>query len=194
MHSLHLNIVSKGLGSKMLIVILEPDSLALQTCLDSAGATARNNAIASAVQTLKSGAPNAKVYLDAGHSGWNPANVTASRLQAAGVNSADGFYSNLSNFNFTANEITFGQNVLAALGNPANLKQVIDTSRNGNGPGSTWCDPAGRALGQAPSLSTGNPSVDAFLWVKPPGEADGCAAAAGTFVPQLAYEMASNAK
>jgi endoglucanase len=71
---------------------------------------------------------------------------------------------------------------------------VIDTSRNGNGPGSTWCDPAGRALGQAPSLSTGTPSVEAFLWIKVPGEADGCAAGAGTFVPQLAYEMANAAR
>jgi endoglucanase len=185
--------VASAIGNATVVLIVEPDSLALQTCLNASEATARGNAIANAVRTLKSTAPNAKVYLDAGHSSWNPANVAASRLQGAGVTSADGFYSNVSNFNVTANEIAFGQQVLAALGNPGNLHQVIDTSRNGNGVGSTWCDPAGRALGQAPSLSTGTASVDAFLWIKVPGEADGCAAGAGTFVPQLAYDMANAA-
>jgi endoglucanase len=34
--------------------------------------------------------------------------------------------------------------------------------------------------------------VDAFLWVKPPGEADGCADPAGTFDPALAYALPTN--
>jgi endoglucanase len=69
---------------------------------------------------------------------------------------------------------------------------VIDTSRNGAGPDSTWCDPSGRATGLDPTANTGYSYVDAFLWVKPPGESDGCAAAAGTFVPSLAYALATN--
>jgi endoglucanase len=35
--------------------------------------------------------------------------------------------------------------------------------------------------------------VDAFLWVKPPGEADGCADKAGTFDPALASALATTA-
>jgi endoglucanase len=31
----------------------------------------------------------------------------------------------------------------------------------------------------------------AFLWVKLPGEAEGCLAGAGEFVPQRAYELAT---
>jgi endoglucanase len=186
--------ITQTIGTATVIIILEPDSLALQTCLSAEEVTQRDNAIAAAVTTIKTGAPNAKVYLDAGHSAWNSADKAAARLTAAGVAAADGFYSNVSNFRLTQDEVAFGQAVLAALGNPANLHQVIDTSRNGNGPlGSEWCDPAGRAIGQAPTLVTGIETVDAFLWVKPPGEADGCAAAAGTFVPDLAYEMANNA-
>src|SRR5262249_33903281 len=50
----------------------------------------------------------------------------------------------------------------------------------------------GRAIGQAPTTSTNEATVDAFVWAKPPGEADGCAAAAGTFVPDLAYQLAIN--
>jgi endoglucanase len=77
---------------------------------------------------------------------------------------------------------------------------VIDTSRNGNGPVEGdplyWCNPSGRALGAAPTANTGNGNVDAFLWVKRPGESDGScrgAAGAGTFVNQFAIDLARNA-
>ncbi|MEU6037547.1 glycoside hydrolase family 6 protein [Actinomadura sp. NPDC047616] len=60
---------------------------------------------------------------------------------------------------------------------------VIDTSRNGQGPWTAppgkytdpqeWCNPPGRGLGARPSTRTGNELVDAFLWVKRPGESDG---------------------
>lgn len=60
---------------------------------------------------------------------------------------------------------------------------VIDTSRNGRGSwkppagkyrdAEVWCNPPGRGLGRRPSLESGNPYVDAFLWIKVPGESDG---------------------
>ena len=61
---------------------------------------------------------------------------------------------------------------------------VIDTSRNGRGswvpkPGTsykdaqTWCNPPDRGLGARPTTRTGNPLVDAYLWIKVPGESDG---------------------
>ncbi|WP_428680439.1 glycoside hydrolase family 6 protein [Sphingopyxis sp.] len=60
---------------------------------------------------------------------------------------------------------------------------VIDTSRNGQGswkPAAgryrdpeVWCNPPGRGLGRRPSLESGNLYVDAFLWIKVPGESDG---------------------
>jgi endoglucanase len=75
---------------------------------------------------------------------------------------------------------------------------VIDTSRNGNGPlnppnPNDWCDPPGRAIGKFPTTATGVAGIDAYLWVKLPGEADGCAGAAGQFIPDLAYQLANNA-
>ncbi|MFL6075907.1 MAG: glycoside hydrolase family 6 protein [Mycobacteriales bacterium] len=183
-----------ALGSHRVIVILETDSLALQTCLSSADAQARDNALATAARTIKQADPNAKVYLDGGHSAWHSAADQAALLNAAQIKtSADGFFTNVSNFNTTAQEIAYGQAILSALGNPPNLHQIIDTSRNGNGSNGQWCDPSGRALGQNPTANTGQASVDAFLWVKPPGEADGCAATAGQFVPDLAYQLAVNA-
>lgn len=182
-----------GLGNRTAVVLLEPDSLALQTCLGSQELNDRNAALNFAVTTIKSANPNARVYLDAGHSAWNSPSTTAQRLVAAGVRNSAGFYSNVSNFRATADEINFGRNVLNAIGNASNLHQVIDVSRNGRGPlGSEWCDPAGRGTGVAPTTNTGEATVDALVWAKPPGEADGCAAAAGTFVPDLAYQLAQN--
>jgi endoglucanase len=185
---------AQGLGSRHAIVILEPDSLALQTCLDDAKIAERDGAIAFAARTIKDANPAAKVYLDGGHSNWNSPAEQARRLAAAGVKvSADGFFTNASNFRRTADEVAYGKAVLAELNAPQ-LHFVVDTSRNGNGPlGDEWCDPAGRAIGEAPTLNTGDPAVDAFLWIKPPGEADGCRGGAGTFSPDVAFQLANNA-
>lgn len=183
---------SQGLGTGPVVVILEPDSLALQSCLNAQQVTARDNALALAGQTIHQADPNAKVYLDSGHSNWNSPADQAARLNAAQVRtSADGIYTNVSNFRTTGDELTFTRAILAALGNPPNLHIVVDTSRNGNGPapGDPFCDPPGRALGTNPTADTGAADVDAFLWVKPPGEADGCIAAPGTFVPDYAFGL-----
>ena len=74
---------------------------------------------------------------------------------------------------------------------------------NGNGPdGGNWCNPGGRAFGAIPTFATGNPLVDAYLWVKKAGESDGpCgpseggtgAPNAGTWWPQYADMLAINA-
>ena len=68
--------------------------------------------------------------------------------------------------------------------NPAVQKHfVVDTSRNGQGPWvppagvysdpEDWCNPPARGLGIAPTTTTGNPLIDAYLWIKVPGESDG---------------------
>ena len=72
---------------------------------------------------------------------------------------------------------------------------VIDTSRNGDGPNNmagyasapydqpagvigtlasgNWCNPPGSGLGLRPTADTGVPLLDAYLWVKTPGQSDG---------------------
>jgi len=72
---------------------------------------------------------------------------------------------------------------------------VIDTSRNGLGPtaDNQWCNPAGRALGARPTTATGDPLVDAYLWIKSPGESDGAcngAPAAGVWWADYALGLA----
>ena len=135
-----------GLGTRTAVVVLEPDSLALQTCLDSAGVAARGAALANAVTTIKQANPSAKVYLDAGHSAWNSAGDQAGRLVAAGVRNADGFYSNVSNFRTTADEVAYGRNILSAIG-ASNLHQISTPAATAAGrtaasgatrPGAAW--------------------------------------------------------
>jgi endoglucanase len=183
-----------GLGGQTVVVVLETDAIALQTCLSAADVTARDQAIGTAVQTIKASNANAKVYLDGGHSAWNSATDQASRLRAAGIQFADGFFTNVSNFNSTANEANYGRSIIAALNGAgvAGKHQIIDTSRNGGASGD-WCgdDNTDRRLGQYPTLNTGDANIDGYLWVKPPGEADGCAFAAGSFQPALAASLAT---
>ncbi|MEU9449563.1 glycoside hydrolase family 6 protein [Streptomyces sp. NPDC048277] len=187
---------ARGLGSGEVIVVLEPDSVAQSGCLSAAGRARRFASLARAGRVLKSANPRARVYYDAGHSGWNPPARQAALLKQAGAASAfsDGVFSNVSNFQTTRDEIAYDRQVLGALGGPASLGAVIDTSRNGNGApaNGAWCDPAGRRIGRAPTLDTGRARIDAYLWVKLPGESDGCKGRAGTFTPSYAYDLVSS--
>ncbi|HEU4841998.1 MAG TPA: glycoside hydrolase family 6 protein, partial [Ilumatobacteraceae bacterium] len=57
-----------------------------------------------------------------------------------------------------------------------------------------WCNPPGRGLGVVPTTSTGDALVDAFLWIKRPGESDGpCQGGppAGTWWRDYAVQLAS---
>ena len=71
---------------------------------------------------------------------------------------------------------------------------MIDTSRNGRGPKhDQWCNPPRRALGTLPTTRTGNPLIDAYLWIKVPGESDGMrrhGPPAGQWWPQYALGLA----
>ncbi|MFI1564241.1 glycoside hydrolase family 6 protein [Streptomyces sp. NPDC020490] len=183
---------ARGIGATRALVVLEPDALALADCLNARERKIRFASLFYAGQVLRRDAPGAKVYYDAGNSGWQPARTMADRLRRAGVTRyADGIALNVSNFNRTRDEIRYGRSVLREL-DSTRLTMVIDTSRNGAGParGHHACDPAGRRLGRAPTTDTGVRGVDAYLWVKPPGQADGCAAAAGTFDARYAYRLA----
>jgi endoglucanase len=97
---------------------------------------------------------------------------------------------------------------------------VVDTSRNGQGSWTppadhpagdpqNWCNPPDRGLGSRPTANTGQPLVDAYLWVKIPGESDGqcyrwtsgpldpvrnmADPAAGQWFPVMALELVHNA-
>lgn len=183
-----------GLGRGEAIVILEPDAVAGADCLSEAGRAARLAMVRDAVHTLKARSA-VRVYVDAGNPTWKSVGDIAERLKSAGIEEADGFSLNVSNTVATAANVAYGEKVSAALGG---AHFVIDTSRNGLGsaPKNEWCNPDGRGLGAAPTTDTGHGLVDAFLWVKRPGESDGTCnggPAAGQWWPEYAVGLAARA-
>jgi endoglucanase len=298
-----------GIGNRDAIVILEPDGLGIIPWYDPYGsadgsgvlewcqpaeadpATAASERFAMlnhAVDALAD-LPNVTTYLDGTHSAWLGSGDIADRLVQAGVDNADGFYLNVSNYQFTANNVQYGRWISQCVayatevvagdffgcpnqywnGGPLPAKiaellgewtgvaldrfgewsdesddptlntsginlrystmlgdieptarYVIDTSRNGQGPWQPpvypdpqdWCNPPDRGLGLAPTLATDQPLLDAYLWVKTPGESDGeCTRGlgpagetvdpewgmidpgAGDWFPEMALELAANA-
>jgi endoglucanase len=181
----------RGLGGKPAVVILEPDAIALTDCLSAAQRDERFGMLKRAVAVLAKN--NVAVYLDAGHGNWHAPAEMATRLTSAGVAEARGFSLNVSNFGSTASEAAYGREVSARI---ANKPFVIDTSRNGLGSNGEWCNPSGRALGARPTASTGFAEVDAFLWIKRPGESDGACNGgpnAGVWWPEYALGLAQRA-
>ncbi|MGE5464921.1 MAG: glycoside hydrolase family 6 protein, partial [Syntrophothermus sp.] len=282
-----------GIGNNKAVVILEPDGLGIipwykqfqglpaqagdyEWCrpaeADPATAAADRFAMLNyAVDALKAH-PNVNVYLDATHSGWLGSGDAAHRLAQAGVERADGFFLNVSNYVLNERLEKYGTWVskcLAFSTNPASwgkghfdwcasqyypaspgdfstwsltdkwytdnvesqtwwysesvLKHfVIDTSRNGQGPWTPpagaypdpmdWCNPPDRGLGYLPTANTGVALIDAYLWIKLPGESDGeCTRglgpagatvdpewglvdpAAGTWFPEMVLDLVHNA-
>ena len=193
--------IRKAVGKRRAVAVLEPDGLGLlDKCLAPADQQERLGLLRYAVHALES-LPAAAVYIDGGHDAWLPAEEIAKRLKQAGIDEATGFALNTSNYRATDNLIAYGTAVSALLGGK---HFIIDTGRNGNGPSTanpdseaSWCNPSGRALGVRPTTNTGNSVVDAFFWVKPPGESDGACNGgprAGVFWPDYALGLAKRAR
>ncbi len=173
------------------IIIVEPDAVAHAEQLGPFARRNRMALLASCVSLLKSVQPRHAVYIDAGHARWLAPRTAAHLLLQAGVSNADGFSLNVSNFVPTTETIAYGEAVSGLLGG---AHFVIDTSRNGSltSPDGTF-NPAGRKLGHEPTTDTGHELVDAYLWIKVPGESDGGPGAppAGVFWPDYAYGLAT---
>src|SRR5690606_24063448 len=112
-----------GIGDRRAIVILEPDGLGIIPWYDPYGgadgsgdlewcqpdeadpATAASERFAMlryAVDVLGD-LPHVATYLDGTHSAWLGVGDIAHRLVQAGVGEADGFFLNVSNYQFTVN-------------------------------------------------------------------------------------------
>ncbi|MGP4002885.1 glycoside hydrolase family 6 protein [Streptomyces sp. 8N706] len=194
--------VLKGIGDRRATVVLEPDALphVEDGCTPEQFHEERFALLSEAVEKLKA-LPRTTVYLDAGNPRWitDPGRMVEP-LKRAGIDKADGFALNISNYQTTKENTVYGKKLSGMVGDKP---FVIDTSRNGNGPApgkadpEAWCNPPGRALGEPPTTKTGDELIDAYLWIKRPGESDGdCKGgpAAGQWWPKYALELARNAR
>lgn len=174
-------------------------NLEVEKCAVSAQVYKHSVAYAIAKLSL----PNVFVYLDAAHAGWlgwdnnrnGMAEVFKEVLQlAGGADRIRGFATNVANYNAlqgefglklepttpTPNELMYVQKLAESLAQQGitNKTFLIDTSRNGQAEIRTkwgsWCNVRGAGLGERPTVAPA-PLVDAYFWVKPPGESDGTA-------------------
>lgn len=192
--------VAAGIGDRSTVVVLEPDAVPhiADGCTPAAYHEERYALLNYAVRGLKA-LPRTKVYIDAGNVGWvrDPRSM-AGPLQQAGIAEADGFALNISNFYTTTANAVYGKELSTLLGGK---HFVIDTSRNGRGPLSggqkeAWCNPPGRGLGTPPTTATRDELMDAYLWIKRPGDSDGTCKGgpqAGAWWPEYALGLARNA-
>jgi endoglucanase len=190
--------VVAGIDRGPTVIVLEPDSLGQMASLPAPLQLERYLLLNQAVDAYAA-LPNTWVYLDGTHCGWIPTELNAERLLRAGVSRAQGFFTNVSNFQPTAAEVWRATRMSELTGG---MHFVVDVGRNGNGPftevvPNRWCNPPDRALGGAPTLDTVSRLADAYLWIKQPGSSDGTCGrgnpVAGMFWTARALEMARNA-
>jgi cellulose 1,4-beta-cellobiosidase len=156
-------------------------------------------AIAYAVSSLAM--PNVSLYLDAGHAGWLGWDAHRARIavifkevldRAGGAHKIRGFATNVSGYsvlrgddgrrleasNPCPDELSYVEKLSADLAKVgiADKGFLIDTSRNGRAgvrsQSSHWCNIEGAGLGERPRAAPA-PNVDAYFWIKVPGESDG---------------------
>jgi len=145
--------------------------------------------------------PNVFLYLDAAHAGWLgwPKNLAKSiplykevLTMAGGTDRLRGFATDVSNYDpaqdptapkrvpeYAASDELGYVNDLAAALTKAGIPGkgfIIDTSRDGRPnirtAAGNWCNIKGAGLGERPQASP-VPKVDAYLYIKVPGESDG---------------------
>ncbi len=119
-----------GIGDDDAIVIVEPDGLGIipwyttvdgvqEWCqpaeADAATAADERFAMLNHAVDVLAALPNTKVYLDGGHSGWLNVGDNADRLLKAGVEKADGFFLNASNYQYTENSVAYGRWISSCL-------------------------------------------------------------------------------
>lgn len=186
--------VAAGIRDRAALVILEPDAVSqeIDGCLRRT-ADQRQADLGVAIDILM-GNPGTRVYLDAGNSSWTHPETLAKALIDSGISRASGFALNVANYRPTDETIQYGFDLGAML---PRKHFVIDVGRNGaevNTSGDGWCNNPDARLGRPPTTATGYTKVDAFLWVKPPGNSDGeCRGGPppGTWWPDQAVRLES---
>ncbi len=155
--------------------------------------------IAYAISTLSM--PHVALYLDAAHAGWlgwDPHRAKIAEIfkdvldRAGGPHKIRGFATNVSGYNVLRgddvkrlessnpcpDELTYVEKLSGDLAKAGITGKgfMIDTSRNGRAgirsKSGHWCNVKGAGLGERPRAAPA-PQVDAYYWIKVPGESDG---------------------
>jgi endoglucanase len=177
--------LARAVGNHRVVIGYEPDSLGTIDCLKKSRRKARVATLRYGIDVL-SQLPNATVYLEGGASDWESARRTASLLRQVGVAKVRGFMLNATHGDWTANNIRYGRELSRRTGGK---HFIINTAYNGRGPVhyqkwtnaahthwrrvNLWCNAKKRGLGIAPTTTTNDPLVDAYMWINRPGISSG---------------------
>jgi endoglucanase len=134
-----INSITNALGDAKAVLILEPDALAnlpgycgsaYNAAFPNITDTTRIDDVAYGVQTLESDS-NISLYLDAGHSAWQAVGNIAEVLVAADVQQAQGFFLNVSNYQYATNNALYGTWVSSCVAYATQLSGETETSALG---------------------------------------------------------------
>jgi endoglucanase len=195
---------ARAVGPYRSVIFLEPDALISVGCLSGAGLRTRLGELRYAGAQLAA-LPHGVVYVDAGAADALAYRRAAHLLRAAGVARLNGFFLNATHFDWTGDELRYGDRVSRLVGGK---HFVVSTAANGNGPlrprsrvrygNEILCNPPGRALGTPPTTQTGDPRADAFIWIGNPGRSGGPCHPGdppnGSWFPQYALGLAARAR
>jgi endoglucanase len=153
-------------------IVVEPDGLpVIEGCL-SRGAGRQRLALMRTVLRRLGSVPNLTTYIDVGSSGWLRKGHAKRLLRKAGVRHVRGFALNTTHFNYTREELRYGNALARALGK----HYVVNTAENGRGglknpknPKDRFCNPVNAGLGTLPTTRTASKWADAYLWISRPG-------------------------
>ncbi len=176
-----INAMAQGTGNRPAVYLLELDAIGSSSCIARHGLLPQWESLLR-YEVLKIGSlPHTVVYLEGGYSDANTPVYAARLLNASGVDTIEGFFTNDTHMNWTINEIRYGEAV-SRLTHGKHF--VVNTAQNGDGPllnshpvtqgVEDLCNPPGRGLGPMDNTDTGFPDVDAFLWTHVPGNSSGC--------------------
>jgi endoglucanase len=181
---------AEGIGSYRAVLFLEEDALITTPCLSAQALAVRMAELNDAINILTTTCPHLVIYLDAGAADALHANIAANLLERAGVSKIEGFFLNSTHYDWTLNEIRYGEQISRMTGGK---HFVVNTGDAGRGPLrprnivkqglEVLCNPVGRGLGPKPTTDTGYPNVDMFAWTSNPGESGGQCNAPGYSLP-----------
>jgi len=168
--------ISKGIGDRPAIVILEPDALPGIYDMSQQDGDDRMTMLHNALKTFTTKNPKTYVYIDSGNSKWlQPSELVALLKNVyAGVDVSPRISLNVSNYRPTPELTAYFNTVNQLYG--GNLKVLLDIGMNGaqtDIPTEDWCNPRAARQG-TPDDAVFNPdSVIEQLMVRPLGESSG---------------------
>jgi endoglucanase len=136
---------AQGIGNHPAVVIVEPDALGNMPsdCLAANSALTSTNypftdaerfaEVDYAVNALEAD-PNVSVYLDGTNPDWQNVGNISQRLVEAGVQDTQGFFLNVSNYQYTANSIDYGTWISDCIA----YATVVSPSNYSNCPSQYW--------------------------------------------------------